>query len=535
MTDVQHAESYSDGLIGAAREQRALAADIMRAVRVIKQMLAANADKTPSSKGGAVGTDMDLAAIRELVGKEHILPANYGKFIVSSANHLVHLESAALSNLVRAELHQTISAAEKPELVATIIESFWRNPQVGDESAIYWKYRRALNTLLQEVYLTILNDRPSLPAKLRSLTGWVSRHLLGVVRLQAAISMLLKHSSGQESNSSIVALSSLSIDIGMLIREMIASHIAALLGSLSINGISFNQDAIEIFSINKVRSTPFDGGWDRGKRAAVERIGSLSPGMRVSVRGILSTTQFDGGEGDYFFGELKDFTRPSVAKIAVPVDLLAQGLVEGCHVRVCGVIREAGSSHGVQRYIEIEKLNIRESHAENWKVAFQNLSSPYFSIWPSSYHVAFELLPSRELAIEAPSASKGLSTCETEKADWVKAAHDLQIRELELALVALAVALSGVFAWADAAALAVASIEYYEALEAYNNAHAALELCLGIPVWTGGGLTFPGHLEDGSMESFTDSFDSFGDGYSFESFGSGYSFGSTGGSGESWG
>jgi hypothetical protein len=492
LTDIQHAEGYADGLIGVARQERALAADTTRFVRVLKRMLD-EADKTSPDKSPAGATDVDLAPIRELVGKAHVLRPNYGGLVVTSANVFVLLESAAVESLVQAELHQKKPAFEKPGVVAKITESFWSDPQIDDVFTIFGEYRSQLATHLKEVYFAVLNDRRTLSDKLSSLTNWISRRVVGVVRLQQVVSTLLKDPRSRQNKSGTLALSSLSIDVGILIREMIASHTAALIGSLSVNGINFNRDAIEVLSTYRARSTPFDCGWPGAKRASVERLGSLSAGMRVSVQGILNTAEFVGGEGDYFMGELRDFTEPFTAQVAVPVDLLAHGLADGCHVRVCGVIQEDDK----RRHLKIEKFNTRESSAENWKLAFQNLSSPYFSTWPGGSHVAFELLPVREIGLERGGNAQVQATCDAERAEVDKATKDYNLKQDELLIVYCAAILTfPELAWADAASIAIAVLELHAAQDALQAAQAAYYACLGIV--NPGGTSGTGGVSDPS-------------------------------------
>jgi len=540
LQDIQRAEGYADRLIGDWREYGALAANLRRAVEVLKGALTEAERSRP--KAIAPEANPYIESIRDLLAKERLLPNNYGRPVVFSANLLVHLESAALTNLVQAELRHKSPGVDKPELVDKIVESFWRNPEVGGVSARFFAYRRALTGLLEEIYFGVLSDRRSLPGKFRNVMAWVRQHLVGAVRLQSAVSLLLKHPANETISSTVVVVGSLSIEIGMLIREMIASYLAAQIALLDFYGIKLSRDAAETLSRDRARSTPFDSGWSIGKRAAIDRLHSLSVGMRVSVRGVLQKADFMGEESDgQFIGELKEFAGPATIRIIAPFDLLSHGLVEGCHVRVSGFIRAAGSPGSNQRHIEIEELHIHEFYAENWKIAFQSLSAPSFGVWPANYHVAFQGIPVASFALGQTTTKGGIATaltgCLAELAELTKAHQTLIDAEYDVAVASAGVIVGGIAAilsgGIDIALEAVAALALAQAIHKLNEAQSdyhAAEMaffgCTGIAIGGGGS---PIGVDPDDLGNSFDSFDPMGSLGAFDSFGS---FGSLGSLGE---
>src|SRR5207248_1559521 len=139
LQDIHRARGYADSLIGAWHEHRVLAANLRRAVGILKDTLA-EAEKTASAKAQPSGPDPYLVPIRDFLAKERLLPKHFGRPIVSSADLLLHLESAALTNLVQAQLWQKSPATDKPELIDKIAESFWRDPKVRDFSIRFLEY-----------------------------------------------------------------------------------------------------------------------------------------------------------------------------------------------------------------------------------------------------------------------------------------------------------------------------------------------------------------------------------------------------------
>lgn len=484
LSDLQHADGHAQTLLdtihslGAVRFAAARSRTAIR--RRVDAIDIAKADGVPAATAAAA--EHHLAQIRAFVHDQALFPANYGRFVLVAAHAVLCAQCAAIEGLIEAGLNATSRHAALADRSAA---SFWDKPQPTELATPLSAWRRSLTQRLHRIYVGGMTNRAGLPDELRALSRWAVPTFRDAIAAQAAINHLLRHERRHADPAAHAAVSALAIEAGQLIKDIAASHIAALMALLGLDRICLTADAADIVAPSLLVRMPFDGGWDRGKRAAIDRIATLSEGMRVSVRGVLASAAFADNR---FIATLKDFAGPATAQIAAGCDLLARGLGEGCHVRATGTIRPARS--GMERHLEIETLDLRAAAADSWKAQFLNLASPYFEVWPDRQHIAFQLVADRGHGLRGGGVPRSLGLCAAQRADRdakQQALSDAQehLGETTVALTAATLALwegclagpftLGISCVAALAAYAAAAIAEHEAWNQVDAAQQALD------------------------------------------------------------
>jgi len=508
-SEIQNVTPDALVLIKAAREQVTVRALAERARRDLKRAVEA-ADAAKKGKKGKA-TQARLNELRRVLDKG--LPKSNNLIAVAAGRDLARLQAASLCKLVQAEVNQAALDAQASDEMSKIAVAFWQKLQVGKIFTAVKKYQNALNGLETRIYLGALQRAP-LSGPLNDLMRWVTFNISGLVRLQSTISLLVGHSAAKRESAEFAALTSAAIDVGILIRKLIASYMASLVSWLAINGTHLGNDAAEILS--RARITPLHSGWFLGKRASVQRAKALPDGKLVSLQGVLSRVRFieEKEGGGFFFAKLTD-AEGGVVPVVAQFDLLAQGIGDGCKVRLSAFLRKQGSKTYPKKHVEIEKLKIREVHSEeNWRMAFLNLSVPYFNMWPGSFHIGFQIFPRAAGAARmsrgggAPAALSGPCDQLQQYYDAAQQAYDAANAAMNAATIAYYTAImrawtlslgGGMFAswWGglvgSQAALANVISEYdavMNSINAFNRASSALDKaakalydCLGWKQW----------------------------------------------------
>jgi hypothetical protein len=479
-------------------------------------------------------TKRQLKVARELLA-ETISAKNYGQFAMAAAHNLLRLQAAALRQLVEADANQAAIVGDS-ETIARVAETF-ATPASTREMVRVWKlYSAALHRRQQRIYVSAVNGGAQLPSRLNDLALWVMRNIRGMASLQATITLLLQQSD-KSSDPGPPSLARLSVAVGLLLREAVASYMAANVGFFGINGVPLHRDARDLFSRAGIR--PLHGRLEIGKRTTARRLATLSDSLLVRIEGTLTKTAFvkkGPKTKGYFLATLQDYHGNAI-QVAAPANLVQHGLSEGSHVRVSGFWRKRGSSIFKKKHVELQRLDIEEVYAPDiWKVAFLNLATPYFNMWPENYHVAYQLKPAALLTNSGALSTTGICDDEQEAVDKAKEAFEKAQFTLDsLTGLSTGLLLLGGF-WCSVSlgfgcvfasiALIAAAIRTAQAQQSVNEAAAklgeamkALNACLesqpttgtgGWPVDGGigpGGVTGVGgfSLDDGSMPSWIDS------------------------------
>jgi hypothetical protein len=206
------------------------------------------------------------------------------------------------------------------------------------------------------------------------------------------------------------------------------------------------------------------------------------------------------------------------------------GLSEGSHVRVSGFWRKRGSSIFKKKHVELQRLDIEEVYAPDiWKVAFLNLATPYFNMWPENYYVAYQLMPQAQPTNSGALSITGICDAEQQAVDKAKEAFE----KAQFALDSLTVLSTGLLMLAGflcaaslgfgcifaTIAFVAAAIRTAQAQQSLNEAAAklaqamkALDACLDSQMtgdpggWPGDVGIGPGAgVGDGTVYSFDDS------------------------------
>lgn len=367
-------------------------------------------------------TKRQLKVARELL-TETISAKNYGQFAMAAAHNLLRLQAAALSQVVEADANQAATVADE-EHVARVAESF-ATPASTRELTRLWKvYRAALHRRQRRIYISAVNEGAQLPSQLNDLALWVTSNIRGMVSLQATISLLMQQKD-KSSDPVSTSLARLSVAAGLLLREAVASNLAANVGFFGINGVPIHRDARDVFF--RAGTRPLYGRLEIGKRSTARRLATLSDGLLVNIEGSLTKAAFvekvPKTKG-YFLATLQDYHGDAI-QIVAPADLVRHGLSEGSHVRVSGFWRKRGSSIFKKKHLELQRLDIEEVYAPDiWKMAFLNLATPYFNVWPESYYVAYQPMPSALPANSGALSATGPCDEEQKAVDKAKEAFE---------------------------------------------------------------------------------------------------------------
>jgi len=390
MADVRHAGGDALEIIAAARELRAARRVTRMAVSELRLVLDVRGRSEAALDAGQ----------RSAVRKAHktlsaAVHRSFGSSVVAAARDLVRMESAALQSLAEADVTQTVVP---PGI----------GPGGGNQlRGTLHRFQRGLHGRQRRIYLATVR-RTGLVAALNDLSTWVIRNMRGIVATQAALSAL----RDVDADAAKLVVAS-----GFLIREAIASHLAARVGLFTLEGIPLHRDAAELFS--RGATTAFTGRLEIGKRATVARLRRLPDGMLVRVEGTVTKAGFD--EKDRFMGTLQDDEGDSVA-FAAPVNFLHHGLRTGARIRISGFWRKAA------KRIEPDKLNIRELYGRDmWKIAFLDLAAPHFHVRPADFHIAYQLV-TRSASTQSASTEEA---CLLEKDAYETALAVVARRQIE--------------------------------------------------------------------------------------------------------
>jgi hypothetical protein len=435
--DIRRGHSDVLVLIAAIREARAVRTDAARTIHVLRMI------------ASVIGTiERPDESMREIhLCKPEPMRKLFGKVlfpttVFAAAHDLVRLQSAALQCLIEADLSQNVLRGQQSARMRTSFAEFWQSGEARDGEIRALAdglagYKGALEKYHRRVYLATLSDRRSLPVVLSDLIGWIARNVRGLLTLQSSISFLAAKPAEPNDKKTVSLLTSLAIDCGILVREVVATYLASLVSVLSLNGAHHLHHNVKE-ALAGASTTPLHGMFASGKRTSVSRLHRLPNGMHVRVEGTLYDARFvtsTGGES--YIATLRDALGSDPVTIVAPVNLLSHGLADGCHARVSGYYRKSGSARYGRRHVEVEELRVRELYAQDiWKVSFLELAHPYFSNWPSNCHVGFEMVgatTSSTLLDESSSAGarmvgvcvSELAALDKQKLAYAAAAADL--------------------------------------------------------------------------------------------------------------
>jgi hypothetical protein len=381
LSDLQKAASDVLIVTAAMRDLEALRIETNESVETLKLA-------TKAREGASKSTKRKLKRSKPpQVARKYVFPKRYDRVPRLAAHHFMLQQSAALKYLIQAEASEVALAANKSGAKPRKAKVFWKNLQMENLSCAVAKGRDALNRRQEQIYICSLGDRCRLASALHDLVDWVPRDLRVLLDIQSAVSLLLAN-EGRKSNS--VTLHSLSIEAGVLVRELVASYLASLVSLLAIKGVALNPNVANV--VARAGSTPLHGRMHGGKYTDIRRLGRLPEGMFVRMEGVLASAEFvERGNKSYFSAELQDGKGKDTIRIIAPFNLLADGVGAGSHVKLSGFYRKAGAPLFGRKHVEIEPLKIRDIYSRDiWNVAFLNLSSPYFRRWPADLHIAFQ-------------------------------------------------------------------------------------------------------------------------------------------------
>jgi hypothetical protein len=474
-------------LTDGIREVRAITLIAKLGRKELEEAVAAmEAAERPDSARGSDGA-FDPTALREALRHEFV-PDGYGKFHLASADDLVRLQSAALQCLIQAELHQASGRARDSEHTAQFVTVILGSSEVSDFSRAVANGRAALNMHYQRVYLATLNDKAALLSRLNDVMSWVMRNIRDLCAIQSAISLLASGSDAAVEQGQPAAMKALVIDAGMLIREAVAAYLTSLVSVLAINGVHhLKHNVVDVLS--RASTTALHGRLAAGKRTSLSRLNRLPDGMFVAIEGIVTEAKVVKTKGtNYLLVSVRDVEASSRVSVLAPVNLLVQGIREGCEIRASGYFRKTGSPLFRQKHVELETLKIDEVYAQDiWKIAFLNLSTPYFNMWPTGLHIELQLLGANVSIFTQPNkgspplGATGPCDAEQKNAQEKQEDYDVAHQSCKAALEFYAAALLGMWAgctalliWTGGQACGIAIIALKAALDSLNSAIQAM-------------------------------------------------------------
>jgi hypothetical protein len=437
-------------LRGGIRDLRYLRSQLKRNAAGLRRVIA---PATTAGKAKGERPKFDRAAARKLEKllaeiEQATIP---GSFVLSSARAFLVLQGAAIQGVIDAELGQYL-VPERREALLRLAATFWLDPHARDLAVAVTRHRAALNGMQRRAYLGALRNRSTLAQAFQNLADWVVREIRNIVALQEFLSAVLEHAAVSASPVDLTILNAAAIDAGMLIREATASYLASLVGILALHGISLHYDAGSVLA--KASSLPFHGQMAAGKRTSARRLGRLPDGMLVKIEGMIEAATYvpaSGKRGGYFLAKLRTPIDGGTVSVVASQDLAAHGLRRGSRARLSGIFRKNGSPLHEKKHVEIDRLKIRETYAQDfWRVAFLDLSTPYFNLWPGYLDLGFQVVPD---VAGAANAERGggpvvaLGECEPEWLQVIQATRDLTSAQHDLQIATLLDASAAAWAW----------------------------------------------------------------------------------------
>ncbi|HEV2842191.1 MAG TPA: hypothetical protein VGW39_12775 [Chthoniobacterales bacterium] len=456
-------------------EMRRFRKDIIESLRAV---FSERPNAALQQKGIARANLSDLRGIESLLDRKRF-PRADGRFVFLAAAELLRAQSESLQYLALSETEhlasETDSIDRRPDLPADFFKSSYVTAAAQLRS-----YQDQLDERIQAIYVSALSDPQALARNLRELTTWVALTFVDLVRFRVSILWLLRHRPETVELEAAGVLEGVAIDAAILSREIIASHISALACSLHLNGVGLNRRIPDVLA--RGRRIRLHGRLDRGKRTTIARLRRLPDGMFVRAQGAFISAKFVRmNSSSYFLGTLRDVAGDEIS-IVTHRNLLEAGLAEKSPARVSAYYRKQGSGLYAKEHLEIESLKIEEVYSQDiWKIAFLDLSTPYFRCWPFDLHIGFQpVAPPIEATGISPLVGKVGEPCadlakEMKAADAeAKKADDAASAAAHTALWNCAAAfLACLFAETPptAALCAVAAGKAVDSIQVWNDAH----------------------------------------------------------------
>ena len=135
----------------------------------------------------------------------------------------------------------------------------------------------------------------------------------------------------------------------------------------------------------------FDVELPRGTVLELHHLDEVADGAFIEVGGYVEAIQF-GHTGDKLISraKLKDPSSGAATTIATVFSHLRHlGVTGGCYIRASGIFRKASKLAAGSAAIEIDRLPLNEISKSSWRIAFLNLSRPWFEVWRNGQNMAW--------------------------------------------------------------------------------------------------------------------------------------------------
>ena len=176
---------------------------------------------------------------------------------------------------------------------------------------------------------------------------------------------------------------------GALAREAIGSLASA--GRIAMRLAVGHPDEEVDGLLTRGSDRAFDVELPRGAVTQLHHLGEVADGALVEVGGYVQAIEF-GHTGDKLISRarLKDPSSGAATTIAAVFSHLRHmGVTGGCYIRASGVFRKASELAAGDAAVEVDRLPLTELGKSSWRVAFLNLSRPWFEVWRNGQNMAW--------------------------------------------------------------------------------------------------------------------------------------------------
>ena len=256
------------------------------------------------------------------------------------------------------------------------------------------------------------HSTPDFTQLLDAFLGWLMEHIPNFAIVQVNINFLQQYLYQQGTKREASRIGRVAAEAGDINREAISSFSAAMVLKVHAYGVPLSGSKAKLFDFSS--SYKFHKSIPDGKITKVKDLDKIASDRLIEMRGFVKVIDtFRDSSNKLISRLIMEESREGAlyAVEAIFLHLKHEGIALGTYCHIQAFVRDPISFEGnkIPRLL-IDKLSIKTKLIkQSWKVAFLDLSFPYYERWPNGLNLKFSLSPHQ---LDSDSAMHKLGAAE---------------------------------------------------------------------------------------------------------------------------
>ena len=260
------------------------------------------------------------------------------------------------------------------------------------------EFELELEEFQRKIYNKAKNEHSTLEfvELLEDFSGWQMEHIPNFAEVQVKTYFLQQLLYQQNNKSDAKRIGRVAAVAGSIKREALSSFAAAMVLRVHALGVSLSGSKAKLFGFPA--SYKFQRPIPDGKLTKVTELEGLAADKLIEIRGFVKIIEtFRDSDNKLISRLILEESQEGAlfAAEAIFLHLRHEGIAPGAYCHIQAFVRDPISFEGneIPRLL-IDRLSIKsELISQSWKMAFLDLSFPYYERWPNGINLKYSLSP----------------------------------------------------------------------------------------------------------------------------------------------